>query len=184
MKRFINENGMDSKEVSMRKKKVIGGIIVGITGIVGAVSLIKLRQFCGNSIEQDNNRKARLNLYYTVLSQWLNNNLDGKRITEYLMKEDMKVIAIYGAGKLGELLYKELAGSDITVKYFIDKDASSLCYGLDEICVKTIDELHDVKEIDAIIVTPVFAYDEIEKNIHHMFSGMKVISLEDVVFDI
>lgn len=167
----------------MKKKKVIGSMLVGITGILGAVSLIRLRQFYGNSIGRDNSRKARLNLYYTVLSQWLNNNLEGKKIAEYLMKEKKKTIAIYGAGKLGELLYRELADSDIVVKCFIDKDASSLCYGLDEISVKPIEKLHDEEGIDAIIVTPVFAYDEIEENIHRILSGIKVMSLEDVVFD-
>ena len=75
-------------------------------------------------------------------------------------------------------LYDELKNSGIKVKYAIDKNAESTYSELD---IRTLKD--ELPFVDAIIVTAVFAFDDIEKEISSNVE-YKVISLEDVVYEI
>lgn len=98
-------------------------------------------------------------------------------MSEYLTKEGIHSVAIYGMSFVGERLYDELSGSDIEVKYAIDKNADHIYSEME--LVKPDDELEPV---DAIIVTAVFYFDEIAKLLEEK-TDMKVLSLEDILND-
>ena len=96
-------------------------------------------------------------------------------MTEYFHKNDIQSIAIYGYKELGERLYDELKGSDIEIKYIIDKNID---YIRAEIDVYSPDE--SLPQVDAIVVTATYYYDEIEDELNDM-GDFLIISLEDVV---
>ena len=113
--------------------------------------------------------------YYALLNQWLKIKQQGKSLTEYFHKNDIQSIAIYGYKELGERLYDELKGSDIEIKYIIDKNID---YIRAEIDVYSPDE--SLPQVDAIVVTATYYYDEIEDELNDL-GDFLIISLEDVV---
>ena len=42
------------------------------------------------------------------------------KITDYLMKNGIKTVAIYDIGEVGQLLYEELKGEQVQVSYLIE----------------------------------------------------------------
>ncbi len=113
--------------------------------------------------------------YYALLNQWLKIKQQGKSLAEYFHKNDIQSIAIYGYKELGERLYDELKESDIEIKYIIDKNID---YIRAEIDVYSPDE--SLPQVDAIVVTATYYYDEIEDELNDM-GDFLIISLEDVV---
>lgn len=87
-------------------------------------------------------------------------------------------IAIYGAGMLGKLLYRSFDSKPVA---FIDKKEA-----LDRICDTPVYSLHHcskeiMDKIDVVIVTPIWAFDEIEKNIKGICERVNVLSLAKLV---
>lgn len=118
-----------------------------------------------------------------VLEQWLENKIYHKENSDYLIKElHLKSIAIYGAGKMGELIYDDLLESDLDIKYFIDKNADSLYYGIDDMPIYNLEESKKAEKVGAIIVTPIKFYDEIKINLQRLLDySPLIISLDEVI---
>lgn len=114
-----------------------------------------------------------------IFNQWLSIKQEGKSLTSFFEDYEYKTIAIYGMSFLGERLVQELKGSNIEVKYAIDKNADNIY--VDDLEVKNITD--DLPEVDAVIVTAVYFFDEIEEELSELVS-YPVISLEDVVYGI
>lgn len=124
----------------------------------------------------DTNRSA---LYLNITTQWVLNKQKGKSMKAFLERNNIHKVAIYGMGSMEELLYGELEELDITISYFIDKNAWNYAFMYDVI---TAEKITEKEEVDAIIVTPVFAMDAISRDLKK-FTAAKVISLEELVFD-
>ena len=148
-------------------------------GSVGGVAYLGNR-----ALKKENEYKERYKSYYMLTNQWLLNRNSGKSIQEYFSQNNIKSIAIYGMGTLGELFYEEVKNTDVSVKSFIDKNAEELYYGLDNLPIVNLEELDTIKDIDAIVVTPVFDFDDISKEIEKSGSSSQMISLEDIIYDI
>ena len=88
---------------------------------------------------------------------------EGKSIPQYLKKQNIKNVVIYGMSFLGNRLYYELSENGIEVKYGIDQNEK--CELLD----LTIYQVENLKGIadksDTVIVTAVLAYDAIKKEL-------------------
>lgn len=115
--------------------------------------------------------------FYAILLQWIHMHNEGKTIGAYLKRCGYSTVAIYGMKELGEELLYELKDSEVEVKYGIDKSADDLYVGTD---VYRPDE--KLEPVDAVIVTAVHWFDEIEKDMKKKL-GCPVLSLEDVVYD-
>lgn len=154
--------------------------MVGILGVViGAVAGVTTVGKIANS--QDEKRVKKIDKfrdYYNLLNQWLILKQEGKSLEEYFVNNGYKSIAIYGMGEMGNRLYDELKGTDIEVKYAIDREAVSV---YSELEVLELED--DLKEVDAIIVTAIFAFEEIEEDLMTKID-YPIISLDDVVFGI
>ena len=147
--------------------------IVG--GIIGAVTTGKMS---GNTIKEKVKKVDKYKSYYDVLNQWLILKQENKSLEKYFIDNNYKTIAIYGMGEMGNRLYEELKDSSINVKYAIDKESGSVYSELDVL------DLEDaLEQVDVIVVTAIFAYDKIEKDIAKVVD-YKVVSLEDVVYEI
>ena len=63
---------------------------------------------------------------FTTLKKWMENRNAGKTFVEYFHEYGYKTIGIYDAGDLGRMLYEEVKDSDITVKFFVDRNAEGI----------------------------------------------------------
>lgn len=115
---------------------------------------------------------------YKMMTQWVKVKQQGKSLASFFEDNNYKRIAIYGMSYAGETLVEELKDSDIQIAYGIDNNANSMCTDVDVI---TMDG--DLKEVDAIIVTAITFFDEIEEELS-MKVDCPIISLEDILYEV
>lgn len=137
---------------------------------------------------KQNNRDSlktqkRLNNYYTVSAQWIYNLQNGRYISSYLEAKKIHCIAIYGIGNLAEMLINELSDTNIKIVYGIDQNAENYEGIGIKFPVITPDKIDIQETVDAIIVTPVFAYYDIAETLRKKGVKFPILSLEEVVFN-
>lgn len=113
-----------------------------------------------------------------VYDEWLKVRQDGRSLVQYFEKRGYKNIAIYGMSYLGESLVRELQASDVKVQYGIDKNADNIYSS-----VEVMNLSDDLPEVDAIVVTAVFFFDEIAEELADKVN-CPIISLEDMVYEV
>lgn len=114
-----------------------------------------------------------------VFNQWLSLKQEGKSLVSFFEDYEYKTVAVYGMSFLGERLVQELKDSGIEVKYAIDKNADNIY--TDGVEVKDLSD--DLPEVDVIVVTAVYFFDEIEEELCDLVN-YPIISLEDVIYGI
>lgn len=154
-----------------------GGIAVLSTLIGAAAGAAAVGKVQGKTINQKAEKVDKFKGYYNMLNQWLVLKQEGKSLEKYFTDNGFKTIAIYGMGEMGNRLYDELKGTSVTVKYAVDKNAASTYSELD-----VIDPDDEYEEVDAIIVSAIFAFDEIEEMLSDKVD-FPIVSLEDVVYE-
>lgn len=110
-----------------------------------------------------------------IFTRWLKLKQDGKQVADCLKERGYKTIAIYGMHYLGECLLKELKNSEIEVKYAIDRNANNIYADVDVI---TLDD--NLLEVDAIVVTAFWFFDEIESELMEIVD-YPVVSLVEII---
>lgn len=130
-------------------------------------------------IDQKTEKVDKFKGYYNMLNQWLLLKQEGKSLEKYFTDNGYKSIAIYGMGEMGNRLYDELKNSTaVEIKYAIDKNAAGTYSELD-----VIDVDDEMDEVDAVVVSAIFAFDEIEEELSAK-TDCPIISLEDVVYEV
>lgn len=157
-------------------KKGISTLIGTVTGAVAGG--IAARSVSLKKIQQLMDGHAKVHQLYMAFDQWLRIRQEGKTLVEYFEKNEYKTVAIYGMKELGERLYDELEGSDIKVKYIIDKNADQIYADVDVI---TPDE--KLEPVDVIVVTALYYFDEIEEMLSDKVD-YPVVSLEDILYEV
>lgn len=159
-------------------KKSTIGFLSSVIGAVlgGGVAIAASSSIANKIILQNGKRVDKFKIYYEVLNQWLILKHEGKGIDSYFMEIGYKNIAIYGMGEVGNLLLKDLEGSDIKVLYCLDSEIA--CLDAD---MNVVDLEDGLEGIDVVVVTAMFAFDEIEKDLTGKVD-CPIISLEDIVF--
>lgn len=122
--------------------------------------------------------EKRLLGYYDILVKWMDIIHKNKSLEQYFLQEGIRKIAIYGMGELGVQLLLELKDSSIEVKYAIDQNTENIIEG-----IKVYKPEDTLDKVDAVIVTPIFAFDAI-KEIMENKTSCRILSLEDVVYGI
>lgn len=155
------------------KKGIMTGIslLAGFAGGAATVGTVMKRTGSLTNKQSDLYQSC-----YNIVSQWLTCKQRGISLDKYFKKKRYYSIAIYGMGRLGSMLYDELKDTDIEIRYAIDQDAYCTCLGL-----KIVEPDDKLDKVDAIIVTPVLVYDEIQKKLSDK-TDIPVISIEDVVY--
>lgn len=151
--------------------------VLGMTvGIVGTKTIE------AKVVDKDTNKYKELSEKHFVIlklfNQWMITKQEGKSIVNYLHNENIKTVAIYGMSYVGERLYNELKGSDIEVKYAIDKNADAIYSELEIITPEDI-----LEEVDAVLVTAVFYFDHIEDMLSEKMM-CPILSLEDILYNL
>ena len=129
-----------------------------------------------------NDIMGRYKDYYNLVLTWFLNKNTGFSIAKAILDSGYKDIAIYGMGTIADILLDELEGSEINVRYLIDKTVDNggkhlenrLCIGLYAIS--------DQETVDAIIVTPVAFFDEIASDLHAIGVNTEIISLDEFIY--
>lgn len=157
------------------KKWIIAGLSVLAGAIAGAtgVGIVEGKQSSMN--QKLANKHLAL---YLMMNQWVKVKQENKSIAEYLESKGYKEIAIYGMNYVGETLLNELANSDVKVKYGIDKNADTI-YSF----INVVTPNDQLAEVDAIIVTPITFYDEIEELLSSL-TECPILSIEDILYNI
>lgn len=146
------------------------GIGVGV-GAAAAANVL-------SGIMEEYRKSADKNLsLFHLMCQWLRLRQEGKGIIPFFEKNNYRNIAIYGKGKLGEAVEKEMLNSNITVKYFIDQKADKASDGF------VVSPNSELEAVDAIIVTPISSYGEIKQQLIKK-ANCPIISIEDVLYEV
>lgn len=148
----------------------------GVVAFCGGANTIlrKVTQSC-EKLEKSN---IRLHGYYDLLIKWMDLKHHNQSLEQYFVQEGINRIAIYGMGELGMQLLLELKDSKIKIDYAVDQNAENTVEGVT--VYKPDDSL---EEVDAVVVTPIFAFDSIKDTMETKVS-CRIISLEDVVYGI
>lgn len=135
----------------MRKGiKVIGGLMsVGIPVYLAG----RWQQKCIDRWKEEASKQRAM---FLVMNQWTNVKQANRNLEEYFLKNELRKIAIYGMGLMGQQLIKELKDSSIETAYGIDRNSDGIVSGIK---VVTMDE--ELADVDAVVVTVLKEFDEI-----------------------
>ena len=157
------------------KKGVISILSAAVGTAIGAGTVGKVQNEKLRKMEQASGKHLAL---FLMMNQWVKIKQEGKNLSEYFQKNKFNKIAIYGMSYAGETLIDELRGSDITVAYGIDRNASTLYSDVDIISIEEVSE-----EVDAVVVTAITFFDEIEEMLSDKVN-CPIISLEDILYEV
>lgn len=131
-------------------------------------------------------KKNMYEQYYYVTNTWVKIKNNGLGLENYFQKNNIQTVAIYAAGELGTRVYEELKNTNIEVKYFTDKKVidNNAVMEFNGISIVNIKNYKEKNEVDAIIVTPIFHMESIEKDLKKLGITKPIISLEKIVSDL
>ncbi|MBD5523532.1 MAG: hypothetical protein HDR04_03775 [Lachnospiraceae bacterium] len=147
----------------------VGGAVLGAAGV-------------GKTMKEKVDYKSKMSekhlSLYLLMNQWVKVKQENKSIADYLEGNGYKEIAIYGMNYVGETLLDELTNSNVKVKYAIDKNANTIYSDVD---IVTPDD--ELAEVDAVIVTAITFFDEIEENLLEKMD-CPILSMEDILYEV
>ena len=115
------------------------------------------------------------------MSQWLEKKIEGNSIEKYLVDRKYQVISIYGCGSIGKMFYEDMIqNSSIKVQSFIEKESKEIEWNTGRLEVYSIKQV-DYSGIDAIIVTPFYAFEQIKSDLNNLGCNVPIISIEELV---
>lgn len=144
-----------------------------VSGVAGYVFLDKKKKEVDKEFERANKNAAIIN----VMSEWIEQIQAGKSIVSYFEKNNYHRIAIYGMHYIGQRMLKELQDSSVEVVYAIDRRGANI---KESIPVYSLQP--GLEDVDAIIVTPIYYFNEIEDELEEFFD-CPIISFEEILYD-
>ncbi len=157
------------------KKGIIGALSLLAGGAVGAIGAGKA---AGTKINERQQMADKHLALFLMMNQWVKVKQEGKKLASYFEKNGYQKIAIYGMSYAGETLVAELQDSGVQVAYGIDQKANSIYADVD---VVTMEDT--LKEVDAVVVTAITFFDEIEDKLLEKLD-CPIISLEDILYEV
>ena len=157
-------------------KKFVFSILSALAGMfAGAVAV---RKMASEKITRTKSMSDKHLELFKVMTQWVQVKQEGKNLASYLEENGYKTIAIYGMSYAGETLVYELKDSGITVVYGIDNNSDFI---FSDMKIVTMED--DLEKVDAIVVTAITFFDEIEKALSEK-TDCPVISLEEILYEV
>lgn len=162
-------------------------IVTNVFNFISILGLLKILNIVKKVDRKEvvNKEKSleRINAYYKLTYEWMQIKNQGKVVTNFLQKNNINKIAIYGKGSLGELFLQELKNSNIKVVCFIDQNYSRKPQTENAVPIISIKKFTELgTDVDAVIVTPIHIYDDIKNEISSIIKCDKIISLEDIIY--
>lgn len=158
------------------KNKISYVVCTFLTAVVSALTAVAIT---ANKMEKKIHEKANMSdkhlELYLLMNEWVHVKQDGKSLIMYFQKRNYKKIAIYGMNFVGETLLRELEGSDIEVVFAVDQNADHI-FG----SVEVIKPDEPIEAVDAIVITPIYYFETIEKQLMEKVD-CPIISIEEIV---
>ncbi|MCI8508634.1 MAG: hypothetical protein HFJ06_08755 [Lachnospiraceae bacterium] len=156
------------------------GFIAVLGSLAGAAAgAAAVKKFSQQKVEVKDKKVDKFKSYYNMLNQWLTIRQEGGSLSEYFDKNDFVKIAVYGLGEMGSRLIDELKGTKTEIVYGIDKNIENAFSGVQ---VYSLENVPMDEKVDVVVVTAVFAFDEIKEQLENVFD-CDIISLRDVIFE-
>ncbi len=133
------------------------------------------RDFEEKQAKKKDAEQKRFQMYCEEMCKWMELTQSGHFLDAYLKDNGYRSVAIYGVGKTGRLLLKELTDRGVGVLYIIDKLAEQRDF---DVAVFRMED--DLPEVDAIIVTPTYAFDDIWDALSKKTTN-QIISLHEII---
>lgn len=111
-----------------------------------------------------------------LMDQWMALKQKERHIGAYLREKGYSHIAIYGMGSMGQRLYEDLEGA-IAVDYGIDQNADRISAK-----VRLYSPNDKLEAVDAIIVTAIMSFNEIEKKLSAKVT-CPILAFEDILYE-
>ena len=157
-------------------KKSLISILSALTGtIIGAGAVGKISMDKTQKIKAMSDKHLAL---FLMMNQWVKVKQEGKNLSLYFEQNGYKKIAVYGMSYAGETLIDELKGTGIDVAYGIDK-SHDLIYS--DVGIVSIED--KLEKVDAIVVTAITFFDEIEEELSEKIN-CPIISLEEILYEV
>lgn len=157
-------------------KKVIVTVLSALAGVAaGAGAVGKVMAEETERAKKSSDKHLAL---FLMMNQWVKVKQKGKNLSEYFEKSGYKKIAIYGMNYAGNTLVEEMKGTKTEVVYGIDRNADSIYSDLDIVSAGD-----DLEEVDAVVVTAITFFDEIEEKLSQKMS-CPILSLEDILYEV
>lgn len=169
----------------MKKGKkffLTGGIAALTAGTVCA--LTRCRKQSREESVVDTEKYRRLNCYYDIMIKWMYLRQENESPGKYLKSKGIQKVGIYGHGKIGVLLCRELLEDGIEVAYFLDMEAEEDYHSIGDVLVTSPEKVLKQADTDAILVTPAFAFDEIKTRLEKYGYRQEMISLSELLYSI
>lgn len=113
---------------------------------------------------------------FEVLRKWLSLKQQGSHLEKFFYDNGITEICIYGMAELGHLLVDEMKNSSIKIRCGIDRAEKEE----NAIEIVNVKDAYRYKDVQAIVVTPVQYYSEIEKELRNKTEAY-IICLEDII---
>lgn len=129
----------------------------------------------------DENRElADLNKYanyYVLMDYWMNAMEQSKSLKCFFASRGYEKIGIYGAAALGKHLKTQLESEGVYVEFTIDRMI------VDKSGKVLKDCADDINTADVVVVTPVYTYEGIRKELSE-YLKCDIVSLEEVIMSL
>ncbi len=133
-----------------------------------------------DTIKTDPISMARGN--FALMKRWLENKNANKSFVDYFHQCGYKTIAIHGAGDIGKLLYEEVKGSDIQVKYFIDRNGEGI-HEIERIPVTTLTHIDEMEDVDIVVITFINSYDSMCRLLARYVPEIRTLSIKEAIYE-
>lgn len=157
-------------------KKGTINVISTLLGVAMGAGILSVKMNKALDVKQSMSNKYFA--LFKMMNQWVKVKQEGKNLSEYFEKNGYQNIAIYGMSFAGETLVYELDNTNTKISYGIDRNAKSLYIDID-----IVDPNDELKEVDAVVVTAITFFDEIEEMLSNRLK-CPIISLEDILYEI
>lgn len=137
-------------------------------------------QYYNDILTKDNQQLIeRYKSYYLMYNKWVSNLHYKKYLGDYISKNNYKSISIYGIGEVAIRLYEEIKGYEVIIECFIVKSKDTVDF-IDGIPVIELDNISNIKS-ELILVTPIYDFENIKKDLLNYKICTNIISLEQIV---
>lgn len=155
-------------------KNILYSIFIAVIGFIGGVIFMIYR--CGYILENQRKRANKFYTYFGFLDNWLTCKEQNYGFGDYIRKNNIQTVAIYGMGKIGKHLKYELEKAGIKIAYVID-EGENIIYSKE-----TRYNLRDALPlVDLVIVTPMEEFEEIRNKILDNNKMLHVISVDEII---
>lgn len=157
-------------------KKPILTVLSALTG--AAIGAGAVGKKSGKDIEKAKALSDKHLALFLMMNQWVKVKQGGKNLAMFFQRNGYKQIAVYGMSYAGETLVEELKDTEVKVAYGIDRNADGIYASVEMVSLED-----DLGEVDAVVVTAVTFFDEIEEKISKKLD-CPIISLEDILYEV